>query len=43
MTEAQVPAPAKISTSPMKIAASIVDKVQGVRMWITPGTSQNCP
>jgi hypothetical protein len=28
-------------TVPMKIAASIVDKVQGVRMWITPGTGQN--
>jgi hypothetical protein len=27
----------------MKIAASIVDKVQGVRMWITPPSSQNYP
>ena len=36
--EAHVPAPAKISTSTTKITAPIVDKVHGVRMWITPGT-----
>jgi hypothetical protein len=30
--EAHVPAPARTNTNPMKIAASIVDKVQGVRM-----------
>jgi hypothetical protein len=40
---AHVPAPAKTSTNPMKIAASIVDKVQGVRMWITPHSNQNYP
>jgi hypothetical protein len=27
----------------MNSKASIVDKVQGVRMWITPGTDQNSP
>jgi hypothetical protein len=41
--EAHVPAPAKISTKPRKMAASIVEKVQGLRMWITPGTDQNSP
>jgi len=42
-TETHVPAPAKIKTSPTKIAVSIFDKVQGVRMWITPVMGQNCP
>ena len=28
-----MPAAAKTSTDPMKIAASMFDKVQGVRMW----------
>jgi hypothetical protein len=40
--EAQVPAPAAASTTARKIATSIVDKVQGVRMWITPDPRQNC-
>jgi hypothetical protein len=43
MAEARVPAPAIASTRPNTIAASIVDKVHGERMWITPGTDQNCP
>ena len=29
--------------TPAEIAVSIVDSVQGLRMWITPGTDQNCP
>jgi hypothetical protein len=41
-TETHVPAPAKAKTSPTKIAVSIFDKVQGVRMWITPVMGQNC-
>jgi hypothetical protein len=36
MTDAQVLAPAAATTKQTKIAASIVDKVHGVRMWITP-------
>jgi hypothetical protein len=43
MTEAHVPALAKTSTNAMKIAASILDKVQEVCMWITPVAGQNCP
>jgi hypothetical protein len=42
MAEAHVAAPAKPSTTAEKIAASSVDKVQGLCMWITPGTDQNC-
>jgi hypothetical protein len=38
-----VPAPARTTTKPMNNRASIVDKVQGVRMWITPGADQNSP
>src|ERR1700676_1746036 len=41
--EAQAPAPAKASMRPNTIEASIVDKVHGEHMWITPGTDQNCP
>ena len=36
MTDAQVPAPAAAIIMVIKIAASIGDKVHGVRMWITP-------
>jgi hypothetical protein len=36
MTDAQVPAPATAIIIVMKIAASIGDRVHGVRMWITP-------
>jgi len=35
--EAQAPAPANASMRPNTIEASIVDKVHGERMWITPG------
>jgi hypothetical protein len=41
--EAQVPAPANANMRLNTIEASIVDKVQGERMWITPGADQNCP
>jgi hypothetical protein len=41
MAVAHVPAPAKTSTNPVNIAASMVDRVQGVRMWITPSPDQN--
>jgi hypothetical protein len=35
MTLAQVPVPAIASTRPMKTRASVVVRVQGVRMWKT--------
>jgi hypothetical protein len=39
MAATHEPAPAVTGERPMKIAASIVDRVQGVRMWITLGVS----
>ena len=36
MAVAHVPAPAKPSTTATKSAASTVDKVQAVGIWITP-------
>jgi hypothetical protein len=38
-----VPAPANAKAKPINIAVSIVDKVQGLRMWITPRNNQNPP
>jgi len=35
MVDAQLPALARTNTNPKKISASVVDRVQGVRMWIT--------
>jgi hypothetical protein len=38
-----VPAPAKTSTNPIKIAASIVDRVQGVRIVDNSGYKPELP
>ena len=38
-----MPASANTRAKPMNIAVSIADSVQGLRLWITPGTNQNRP